>query len=51
MRKKNAFTIYYSKSEKIFNGKVMENRRIDLGLYDSMNLFIKKIIEKDMINV
>ena len=47
MRKKNAFTI--AKAKRFLMEKL--NRRVDLGLYNSMNPFIKKIIKKDMINV
>ena len=47
MRKKNGFTI--AKARRFLTEKL--NRKVDLGLYDSMNPFIRKIIEKDMINV
>jgi len=47
MRKKNGFVI--AKAKRFLMEKL--GRKVDLGLYDSMNPFIKKIIEKDMINV
>jgi predicted nucleotidyltransferase len=47
MRKKNGFTI--AKARKFLTEKL--NRKVDLGLYDSMNPFIKKIIKRELIDV
>jgi len=47
MRRKNGFMI--AKARRFLTEKL--NRKVDLGLYDSMNPFIKRIIKKDMIYV
>ncbi len=47
MRRKNGFTI--ARAKRFLTEKL--NREVDIGLYDSINPFIKKIIEKDMIHV
>jgi hypothetical protein len=47
MRKKNGFTI--ARAKKFLEEKL--NRKVDLGLYDSLNPFIKERIKKDMIDV